>query len=123
MKQTLNEIEINGVVYVPKNDSASLAPTTDGMPLVIVRASSSGVHYGYLKSRKDTEVELVNARRLWYWKGACSLSQLATDGSKNPSECKFSVPVPMITVLEVCEILTVTNEAKKNIDGVPQWKS
>ena len=122
MKQNINEIEINGVVYVPKGDTASMAAPCDGLPLVIIRAVSSGVHYGYLKNRKDTEVELVNARRLWYWSGACSLSQLAVDGTTKPKDCKFSVITPAITVLGVCEIIGVTATAKAVIDGVSPWK-
>ena len=122
MKSNINEIEINGVAYVPKGEVSSMAPQCDGLPLVIIRAVTSGVHYGYLKSRKDSEVELVNSRRLWYWSGACSLSQLAVDGTTKPQDCKFSVVTPAITVLGVCEIIAVTASAKTIIDGVPQWK-
>ena len=123
MKATLDEVTLNGVVYVPKGESASFAPSVEGMPLVIIRASQSGVHYGYLKNRTDDVVELVNSRRLWYWSGAASLSQLAVDGSSNPDACKFSVITPNITVLGVCEVITVTSRAQKIIDGVPQWKA
>jgi len=31
MKQTINEIEINGTVYVPKSEVTNLAPILDGM--------------------------------------------------------------------------------------------
>lgn len=123
MKQTIQEIEINGVTYVPKSEATATAPSIDGLPLVIIRASSSGVHYGYLKSRTGDEVELVNARRLWYWSGAASLSQLAVDGTSKPKDCKFSVITPAITVLGVCEVIPVTSVAQKVIDGVQQWRS
>ena len=46
---------------------------------VIVRTYSAGVFSGNLKSRNGQEVVLTNARRLWYWAGAASLSQLAVD--------------------------------------------
>ena len=75
----------------------------DGMPYVIVRTYSAGVFAGYLKSRKKKEVEMVQVRRLWYWSGAASLSQLSVDGVKNPSNCKFPCEVDSIFLTEAIE--------------------
>ena len=66
---------------------------------------------------------LTEARRIWYWKGAASLSQLATDGTSAPSECKFPAPVARVTVLEAIEIIDVTDAARKSIEGVPTWRA
>jgi hypothetical protein len=71
---------------------------------VIVRTYSAGVFAGVLKSRKGREVVLTNARRLYYWSGAASLSQLAVDGTSNPANCKFPVAVPEVMLLEAIEI-------------------
>lgn len=124
MKQEIKELEINGITYVPKGTetSTTLAPTNDGYELVIIRSERAGVHYGYLLVRNGTEVTLQNARRLWYWDGACSLSQLALDGVTKPQNCKFSVTVEQIIILGVCEILYVSKKAKKIIDETPIWK-
>jgi len=92
------------------------------MDYVIVRTYSAGVFAGELKSREGQEVILVNARRLWFWDGAASLSQLAVEGVKKPKNCKFAMPVSSVTLLQVIEILNVTPEAKKNISEVPIWK-
>ena len=88
---------------------------------VIVRTFSAGVFAGILVSRKGREVVMKDARRLWYWKGAASLSELAVRGTSAPSECKFPVPVPRVELLEVIEILDVTPAARKSIEGVPAW--
>ena len=90
---------------------------------IIARTQSAGVFAGYFVSRKGQEVVLENARRLWYWVGAASLSQMATTGSSNPSGCKFPAPVPRVELLQVIEILDVTAEAKANIEGVSAWKA
>lgn len=90
---------------------------------VIVRTQSAGVFAGVLKSRNGSEVVLTDARRLWFWSGAASLSQLAVEGTSNPKGCKFPVAVPEVTLLGVIEILTLTNQAKASIDGVPVWKA
>jgi hypothetical protein len=88
---------------------------------VIVRTYSAGVFAGYLEKKKGQEVVLSEARRLWYWKGAASLSQLAVDGVKYPNECKFPVAVSKIELTQAIEILDTTAVAKKCIEKVPVW--
>ena len=89
---------------------------------VIVRTTSAGVFAGNIKERKGQEVTLQNARRIWYWDGAASLSQLAQSGTSNPSGCKFPEQVDEIILLQVIEILTATPQAEKSIAEVPVWK-
>jgi hypothetical protein len=90
---------------------------------VVVRTYSAGVFAGYIVSRKGQEVVMKDARRLWYWKGAASLSQLANDGVKCPDECKFPKAVSRIELLQAVEILDVTKKAQKIIEDVPEWKA
>lgn len=66
--------------------------------------------------------QLRDARRIWYWDGAASLSQLAQEGVKRPQNCKFTVTVPMMTVTGVLEVIPCTDEAIESINGVPVWK-
>lgn len=88
---------------------------------VIVRTYSAGVFAGLLAEKKGKEVTLKQARRLWYWKGAASLSQLAVDGVKFPNECKFPAVVSQIELTEAIEVLDVTPQARKIIEAVPVW--
>lgn len=88
----------------------------------IVRTYSSGVFAGEIESRKGKEVKMKNARRIWYWEGAASLSQLAIDGTSKPDLCKFPVPVSVL-LTEVIEILDVTDKARKSIEAVPTWSA
>lgn len=122
MKTEVETISINGVEYVKKGAEQKQAESLDGMPYVIVRTYSAGVFAGYLKSRDGQEVVMRNARRLWYWSGAASLSQLAVDGTKKPSECKFPCEVSEVVLTQAIELLEVTETAKKSIDGVAVWK-
>jgi hypothetical protein len=89
---------------------------------VIVRTYSAGVFAGTLIKKEGDEVEMHNARRLWYWDGASSLSQLAEEGVKKPENCKFPQEVGQVVLLGVVEILKVSEAAKKSIDGVEIWK-
>jgi hypothetical protein len=88
---------------------------------VIVRTYSAGVFAGILVSRKGKEVVLADARRIWYWTGAATLSQLAVDGTSSPKTCKFPCPVPRVELTEAIEILDVTDAARKSIEAVPVW--
>jgi hypothetical protein len=89
---------------------------------VIVRTTSAGVFFGELVSRQGMEVVLKNARRLWYWSGAASLSQLAMEGVKDPGNCKFPCAVDSVTLTQAIEILDTTPAAQASIDAVPVWK-
>lgn len=89
---------------------------------VIVRSIHAGVFFGTLKAKDGQEVTLTDCRRIWYWDGAASISQLAAEGTKNPNKCKFTIPVGEIVIMDAIEIIPCTPEAIKSIDGVPIWK-
>ena len=92
------------------------------VPYVIVRTQNAGVFAGNLVEQGKETVILMNVRRIWYWKGAASLSQLAMEGVTCPQECKFSMPVIRQDLNQVIEIIYTTKEAEKNIREVPEWK-
>ena len=92
------------------------------MSKYIVRGDRSGVFYGDITNRDGREVTISNVRRLWYWDGAASLSQLAAEGVKKPGDCKFTMTVSSITILDAIELLPCTEEAEKSIEGVKEWK-
>ena len=89
----------------------------------IVRSYSAGVFAGYIESRNGQEVIMKKARRLWYWDGAASLSQLAMEGVSKPENCKFPCEVDRVELLQVIEILDCTEDAQKSIAAVPIWKA
>lgn len=89
---------------------------------VIIRGDRSGVEFGILVAYKGNEVTLHNARRIWYWDGAATLSQLAKDGTTKPKNCKFTVYVDSITILDAVEIIPCTDKAIKSIERVEEWK-
>ena len=115
-------IKIDEVEYVRKDSVGKKAEPVDGMDYVIVRSYDAGCFAGYLKSKKEREVVLKQARRLWYWSGAASLSQLAVEGVSDPSNCKFPCEVGSIIIDNVCEVIETTEKARKSIAGVKIWK-
>jgi len=108
----MKSVTIDGVEYYPKQAETGR---------FIVRTYSAGVFFGEIVKRDGKEVEMRNARRLWAWSGAASLSQLAMEGTKSPDKCKFPCPVAYVVLTESIEILSCTETACKSIDGVEIW--
>lgn len=90
---------------------------------VIVRAEGSGVFFGTLIDKNESEVQLANARKLYYWSGANTVEDLAVAGVKNPSSCKFTVPVEEITINKYLQIIPCTQASITNIENVFVWKA
>lgn len=81
--QDIHSLVVNGIKYL-REDAVNLnnkAESLDGMPYKMLRTQSAGVFVGYLKFRNGKEATLLHARRIWYWAGAASLSQLAEHGT------------------------------------------
>lgn len=88
----------------------------------IVRTYSAGVFAGILESIEGKQGIVKNARRIWYWEGAASLSQLAMDGTSKPEQCKFPCEVDQVLLTEIIEVIPCTYKAIESIKGVPVWK-
>ena len=121
MNAEINEVEVNGVKYVRKDSVSVPSVKLDGMEYKIVRTYSAGVFAGYVESRIGKEIVMRLARRIFYWDGAASLSELAMRGTSKPENCKFPCEVDKVLLTEAIEILDVTKTAKKSIDSVKVW--
>jgi hypothetical protein len=97
--------------------------TTKKNRFVIVRAKS-GIFAGYLQEQDNANqyVHLWDAIRIYRWAGACTLSQLAMEGTQSPDDCLFAMPVDSLQVFGVVEILSTTKESEANLNAVPTWK-
>ena len=93
------------------------------MKNVIIRTEKAGVFFGNIKERNGREGTIPNCRRLWYWSGAASLSQLAVEGTSRPKDCKFTMVVEEMIVLGIIEIIPCTQKAVESINSVAIWKA
>ena len=83
---------------------------------VIVRTNSAGVHFGTLAAKDGKEVVLKNARRIWYWEGAFTLSAVAVSGVGSGS--KLSVLMQEILLTEAIEIIPCSEAAADNLQSL-----
>jgi len=102
------------------------AEKVDGLERCVVRSYGAGVFFGYVKEKKaelnGVNVILVKAKRIYYWDGACSLTQLAMEGSKTQKNCKITEAIDSQFIANVIEILPLTEQSSKNLDEVKIWK-
>ena len=77
---------------------------TQPHPLVgkvcVVRTYSAGVHIGEIVSISGTECELKNAQRLFSWKGAFTLSEVANIGVSTESRLAMPTAVYLSQAIE-----------------------
>lgn len=88
----------------------------------IIRTESAGVHAGTLVSRTGNEVVLSGARRIWYWYGAASLSELSQYGLCH-KRSKVPCVVPEMTILGVIEVIPCSDTARESITTCPVWSA
>lgn len=113
---------IDDVKYV-RADKNNLAEDLDGMKYCVVRTYSAGVHIGYVKEfgvKQPQHAELINSRRLYYWSGACSLSQAAMDGVS--SDSKIAIEIPEIELTDVIEVIPCSEKSAEFFKGAKAWK-
>ncbi|NMW21702.1 MAG: hypothetical protein HKK67_08750 [Chlorobiaceae bacterium] len=106
---------INGEIYTKK------IPPTESAKHVLIRTYSAGVHFGELVRHDGMEVELNNARRIWSWNGANTLSDIAEKGLKNVKESRISLTVKSIILTQAIEIIPLSHIALKSLNEVAEW--
>ncbi len=118
-------ISIDNVKYVREDlvKKNGLATDTNGLLAVIVRSPTAGVFAGYLKEHKERVVKLRNCRRLWYWSGAFTISEMSVNGVSKPKQCKFSCCVDTHWILDADEVIPMTLSAEESIFSVPEHKA
>ena len=88
----------------------------------VVRCDHAGVFYGEIEKIDGNQVVMTNVRKLWYWDGACAVEQLAMDGVARPGNCKFTVVVPSMIVLDPVQVIPCTDKAAASIEAVEEWR-
>lgn len=89
---------------------------------VIVRSNLAGVFFGKLIAKEEDELTLANARKFYYFSGANTVEDLATQGALKVNECKLTTEVKEIVISKFEQILPCTKKAIIQINSIPVWK-
>jgi len=117
-------IKIDGIEYIKKSKiQQQKVKLKKGLTYCIIRTYSAGVFSGWIDRKIKGKINTIfDSRRIWYWEGAASLSQLANDGTKKPDKCKFSQLINETDLTEIIEIIPCLQKAKESIEGVFVWE-
>lgn len=106
---------IDGIEYAP------VIKTTSGYS--IIRCDRSGVFLGRVTKESGQRLEIEDCRRLYYWDGAATCSQLSIDGVSKPENCRFPEAEPFKIVLDAIEIIPASEKAVASLQGVSVWRA
>lgn len=89
----------------------------------IIRTYSAGVWFGMIDQKAGNEVIVTNARRMWRWHAAesISLSAVSIHGIKE-KQSKIAEAVGSVW-LEAVELIPCTDKAIASIEGAPNVKA
>ncbi len=114
---------IDDVKYIQADSVSQMAEEVDGMKYCVIRTYSAGVHIGYVKEfgvKHPQQAVLLKSRRLHYWNGAASLSQVAMDGVDDSS--RIAIELPEITLTDVVEVIPCSEKSAEFFKAAKLWK-
>lgn len=99
-------IKLDGIEYIMVEDVKQMPELGDR---VLVRCRNAGIHVGTQVKRDANVLVLENANRIWRWRGAHDLNDVAMQGVNRKEYTRISRMVPSITltVQDVCEVIPV----------------
>lgn len=90
----------------------------------IIRTYASGVHFGEIVSVSSNDgrsrCEIKNARRIRYWKGAFTLSEMSQSGLDKKSS-QIATTVPQHFIEDAIEFIPCSDDAIKCIESVKDY--
>ena len=116
-------ITIADIKYVRADSVGKMAEPVDGLKYCVVRTYSAGVHIGSLSGFQEKNPQsgmLINSRRLHYWDGAASLSQVAMDGVSDSS--RIAMQVPEIHLTDIIEVIPCSEKAAEFFQKAKVWR-
>ncbi|MEZ4610577.1 MAG: hypothetical protein R2838_10090 [Caldilineaceae bacterium] len=81
----------------------------------IVRCYGAGVHAGIVQSVDDKNVILSEASRIWQWKGAFTLTNVAKNGVTGG---RVAGPLESIALTDAIEIIPATRKCRESLEAL-----
>lgn len=90
---------------------------------IIARIDRAGVFHGTLAAKDAETTTMTDVRRIYYWRGALSVTDMSVTGVKAGS--KVTVPAKRVEfeTTKVVELIECTDEASKSIESIEPWKA
>ena len=88
----------------------------------IVRTEKAGVFFGKISQKSENSITMQEVQKIWYWKGACAVEELAVHGPKDIKDCKITVVVDEMEIQNQIQILPCTDQSVVTIKKAIIWK-
>lgn len=90
---------------------------------IIARIDRAGVFHGTLYNKDGETTTMTDVRRIYYWQGALSVTDMSVTGVTSGS--KISLPAKRVEfeTAKVIELIECTDEASKSIEEIEPWKA
>ena len=89
---------------------------------IIARIDRAGVFHGTLDYIDTEIIRLKDARRIYYWNGALSVTDIAAKGITGG---KVTIPVNTVEFMsdKIVELNECSDESTKAIESIKPWKN
>ena len=89
---------------------------------IIARIDRAGVFHGTLDYIDNEIIRLKDVRRIYYWNGALSVTDIAAKGITGG---KVTVPVSTVEFMsdKIVELNECSDESTKSIEAIKPWKN
>ena len=89
---------------------------------IIARIDRAGVFHGTLDYIDGEIIRLKDARRIYYWNGALSVTDIAAKGITGG---KVTIPVSTVEFMsdKIVELNECSEESTKSIESINAWKN
>ena len=89
---------------------------------IIARIERAGVFHGTLDHIDNDIMRLKDARRIYYWNGALSVTDMAAKGITGG---KVTIPVTTVEFMsdKIVELNECSTDASKSIETIKPWKN
>lgn len=89
---------------------------------IIARIDRAGVFHGTLDYIDGEIIRLKDCRRIYYWNGALSVTDMAVNGLTGG---KISAPVSTVEFMsaKIVELNECSDDASRSIEAIKVWKN
>ena len=90
--------------------------------ICVVRSNMAGVFFGKVdKINDDRSLLMSEVRKIYYWKGANTVEDIAEKGIQNCKESKITLTINTLLLSDFVQIIPASEIAIANIKTHPIW--
>lgn len=90
---------------------------------IIARIDRAGVFHGTLLAKDEETTTMTDVRRIYYWQGPLSVTDMSVTGVKAGSKVTLPARCVEFETAKVVELIECTAKASESIENIEPWKA